>query len=77
MNLLLLRDLNDMVTEVASKYPDATIGELLANLIAVTLATAKQTNQVEFAGEAWNKTFEVAKNTDFETLVQQGQSFSN
>lgn len=77
MNLLLLRDLNDMVSEVAYKYPDDTIGELLASLIAVTLATAKQTNQVEFVDETWNKVLEVTKNTDFETFVQQGQSFSN
>lgn len=77
MNLPMLRDLNNKVDEIVMKYPDATIGELLAGLIAVTLAAAKQTNQIEFASEAWNKALEVTKNTDFETLVQQGQSFSN
>lgn len=77
MNIPMLRDLNDMVDEIASKYPDATIGELLASLVAVTLATAKQVNEVEFVGAAWDKAFEITKNTDFQSLVYQGKFSSN
>lgn len=76
MNIPLLRDLNDMVDEVASKYPDATIGDLLAGLVAVTLATAKQVNEVEFVGAAWDKAFEVVKSTDIASLMSRG-SLSN
>ncbi len=76
MNIPMLRDLNDKVDEIVMKYPDATIGELLAGLVAVTLAAAKQANEVEFAGAAWDKAFEVVKSTDIASLMSRG-SLSN
>ena len=76
MNIPMLRDLNDKVDEVISKYPDATIGELLAGLVAVTLVAAKQANEVEFVGAAWDRAFEVSKNTDIASLMSRG-SLSN
>jgi len=76
MNIPMLRDLSDKVDEIVMKYPDATIGELLSGLVAVTLAAAKQANEVEFVSAAWDKAFEVVKNTDIDSLMSRG-SLSN
>lgn len=70
MNIPMLRDLSNKIDEIIFKYPDATIGELLAGLIAATLTAASQANEVELAGAMWDKTFDAVKNIGLPTLLK-------